>query len=116
MTARSTWRNMKTNSRQRLHRFEGLQLVSPGGKSARLRQNLLGEQRDEQLAVEPRLSAFRILFGKMAQLGNLLKTLEHQFDLPPKSIVLQDQARRKFRLWKGGQHRDILGVDQGLRL
>src|ERR1035438_6529684 len=72
----STWRKAKANSRQRLGCLDCLQAVSPGGKCARLGQNLVGQQRHEQLTVEPGFGALRVLLGQMAELGYLLETFE----------------------------------------
>src|ERR1035438_6691374 len=74
--ARITWRKAKPNSRQRLACLDCLQAVSPGGKCARLGQNLVGQQRHKQLAVEPGFGALRVLLGQMAELGYLLETFE----------------------------------------
>src|SRR3974377_1307679 len=114
----STWRNTKANSRHRLGRFLRRDAVSPGGKRARLRQDLVGQQRHEQLAIQPGLGAFFILLGQVTQLSDLLEAFENQFDLPPKSVPLQDQNGRELLLWKGRQHQDVLRVNKrfGLQL
>src|ERR1035438_400136 len=65
-----TWRKAKPNSRQRLACLDCLQAVSSGGKCARLGQNLVGQQRHKQLAVEPG-------FGRSEEHTSELQSLRH---------------------------------------
>src|SRR6516165_6391997 len=108
----STWRSMKANSRHRLGCFLLLQAVSPGGKRACLRQNLVSQQRHEQLAIQPGGRTFLILLGQVTQLSDLLEAFENQFDLPAEAVPFQDQGRRELLLWKGRQHHNVLRVNE----
>src|SRR6516162_646219 len=114
----STWRSMKANSRHRLGCFLLVQAVSPGGKRACLRQNLVSQQRHEQLAIQPGGRTFLILLGQVTQLSDLLEAFENQFDLPAEAVPFQDQGRRELLLWKGRQHHNVLRVNErfGLQL
>ena len=54
----------------------------------------LDQQSDQHFAVKPSSGALGIIFGKMAQLGDLFKALEDQFDLPAQAVPFQESAVR----------------------
>lgn len=85
--ALATWWKAKENSRQRLGACRERQVVSPGGKGASVLNEFLRQKGDEQFPIKPGLGALLIVFRQVAELGNLLKALEDQFDLPAKPIA-----------------------------
>ena len=70
-----TCRNAKANTRQGLLWFASrLEGESPGGKCAGFLNELLSNQGNEQFAIQPGLGADRVIFGKVAQLGDLFES------------------------------------------
>ena len=84
--ARVTWLSMNLNSRHALRGRYRRQVVSPGGNRGGMVDEFFRQQRHQQLAVEPRLGTFGVMFRHMPQLGQRLETLEDQLDLPPDTI------------------------------
>src|SRR5271157_4719957 len=107
MACWTSW-NTKANSRPRLRALVLWEIIAPGGKCARRLDYLFGQQRDEELPIEPCLRALLIMLGEMAQLRDLFQTLEHQFHLPAQSVGFQDPLGAIRGAGKSAQHHHVL--------
>ena len=93
-----------------------MEWISPGGNGAGMSDEFLDQQSNQHFAVEPSPGALGIIFGKMAQLCNLLEALEDQFDLPAKAIPFQDLPGAEFTFSQGGENQDVSGIQQCIGL
>src|SRR5438094_5243296 len=63
---------------------------SPGGKRLGVTLHFFGQQRDQELPIEPGTAGTRIELGQMPKSGQRLESLESQFDLPAHAIPFQN--------------------------
>lgn len=87
-----------------------MQVVSLGRNGAGMADELLGEQRHEQLAVEPGLGAVLVVFPQMTQLRQRFDALERQFDLPSEPVALEDHVGIEIAFREGGEDDHVLSV------
>ena len=93
-----------------------MKCISPGGNGAGMNDEFLDQQSNQHFAVKPSPGALGIIFGKMAQLGNLFEALENQFDLPAQAIPIQDLPGAEFSFSYGGENQDISSIKQCISL
>lgn len=92
----------------------------PMGNGACMEKGLLDEERDQQLSVELRPGASRVVLRQMAKADERLEALEHQFHLPAQTLQQHHvrqvpQARRPRlppRLVLGGQPLEFISQHQ----
>ena len=92
---------MNANSRHRLEGRVCMEWISPGGNGAGMSEELLDQQSDQHFAIKPSSGTLGIRLRKMAQLGDLFKTLEDQFNLPAQAVPFQDLPGAEFSLSQG---------------
>ena len=71
---RATWLSMNLKSRHGLRGRRRRHVVAPGGNRAGVVNQLLDQQRHEELAVEPRLGAVVVVLRQVPQLGQRLES------------------------------------------
>ena len=81
-----------------------------------MRDQLLRQKRDEQLAEEPGLGAVVAVLGQMPELRERFESLEHQFDLPARAVPVQHLGRTGVCFRECREDNHVLGELQGLRL
>lgn len=52
-----------------------------------MREDLFGQQSDEEFSIESGLGAFVVVFGQMAEFSELRETFEEQLHLPAEAII-----------------------------
>ena len=87
-----SWLRTKRTSRQGLGVLRRRQFVSPGGKGAGVPDCLVGEQGEEELAVEPGAGALGIALGQVAKPGQRFQALEDKLDLPAQAVAFENLA------------------------
>ncbi len=76
---------------------------------------LFGEERCQELAVEPGFGAVVVVLRQVSQPGQGLEPLEHQFHLPSKTVPLQDRVGIEAIVGKGREQDHVSGVFEGFR-
>src|SRR6266851_5016578 len=103
---------MKLKSRQWLAFDFGEQQVAPGGNRAADAADLLPQERNQHLAVDPSADTFFIMLGKMTKSGDGLQAFEYQLDLPSDPVPFQHGLGGELRLIQRGKNNHIAGVFQ----
>ena len=93
-----------------------VQMVPPEGNGAGLADQFLDQQRGAQLPVQPRPSAFVVVFGQMAQSGERLEAPENELHLPSDAVPFQHLSGVKPGFREGREQDHEFRILEGLRL
>ncbi len=115
MSLRS-WLRTKRPSRQGPGVRRRRQVVSPGGNGAGVVDGLVGQQGEEELAVEPGAGALGVALGQVAAPGQRFEALEGKLDLPTQAVAFEHLASAALLFGEGGEDDDIIRIGERLGL
>lgn len=115
MARLSRWRISEVSRHRQRGRGLG-QWVAPGGKTFAGSDQRLNQEGRQELALEPRLGAFRIGLFQMPHGEDCLQAPEGRFHLPAAAVHLEHRLGRAVLGRESGEHEDIAGRFEGLGL